>query len=224
MSILKNLFQGGNPLTGTTEERQARMDELCRSLHSYRDLNSLRNGVSPTSTFKMQFDGFQSELKRPTEYSPDNKGSFTWTEKPGNPAILDGAFDGLAMEDRLSYTFELNGVAVDYFHPNHYRSKATRYSLVLGSTPKSPEGILAIQGNWAATIRGRWSSWWVFTALIKPTVPANEWFEEFVSLNWNTNTYEEYSAKVEEERATRERDYETNQSKGRNRGAELASI
>ena len=224
MSILKNLFQGGNPLTGTTEERQARMDELCRSLHSYRDLNSLRNGVSPTSTFKMQFDGFQSELKRPTEYSPDNKGSFTWTEKPGNPAILDGAFDGLAMEDRLTYTFELNGVAVDYFHPNHYRSKATRYSLVLGSTPKSPEGILAIQGNWAATIRGRWSSWWVFTALIKPTVPANEWFEEFVSLNWNTNTYEEYSAKVEEERATRERDYETNQSKGRNRGAELASI
>lgn len=224
MSILKNLLQGGNPLTGTTEERQARMDELCRSLHSYRDLNSLRNGVSPTSTFKMQFDGFQSELKRPTEYSPDNKGSFTWTEKPGNPAILDGAFDGLAMEDRLTYTFELNGVAVDYFHPNHYRSKATRYSLVLGSTPKSPEGILAIQGNWAATIRGRWSSWWVFTALIKPTVPANEWFEEFVSLNWNTNTYEEYSAKVEEERATRERDYETNQSKGRNRGAELASI
>lgn len=224
MSILKNLLQGGNPLTGTTEERQARMDELCRSLHSIRDLKSLRNGVSPTATFKMQFDGFQSELKRATEFSPDNKGSFTWTEKPGNPAILDGAFDGLAMEDRLSYTFELNGVAVDYFHPNHYRSKATRFSLVLGSTPKSPEGILAIQGNWAATIRGRWSSWWVFTALMKPTVPAEEWFEEFVSLNWNTNTYEEYSAKVEEERATRERDYEINQSKGRNRGAELAAL
>ena len=224
MSILKNLLQGGNPLTGTTEERQARMDELCRSLHSIRDLKSLRNGVSPTATFKMQFDGFQSELKRATEFSPDNKGSFTWTEKPGNPAILDGAFDGLAMEDRLSYTFELNGVAVDYFHPSHYRSKATRFSLVLGSTPKSPEGILAIQGNWAATIRGRWSSWWVFTALMKPTVPAEEWFEEFVSLNWNTNTYEEYSAKVEEERATRERDYEINQSKGRNRGAELAAL
>jgi hypothetical protein len=128
------------------------------------------------------------------------------------------------MEDRLTYTFELNGVSVDYFHPNHYRSKATRYSLVLGSTPKSPDGIVAIQGNWAATIRGRWSSWWVFTALMKPTIPAAEWFEEFVSLNWNTSTYEEYSAKVEEDRATRERDYEINQSKGRNRGAELASI
>ena len=200
------------------------MDELCRSLREYRDLNSLRNGVSPTSTFKMQFDGFQSELKRATEFSPDNKGSFTWTEKPGNPAILDGAFDGLDQEDRLSYTFELNGVAVDYFHPNHYRSKATRYSLVLGSTPKSPDGIVAIQGNWAATIRGRWSSWWVFTALMKPTIPAEEWFEEFVSLNWNTSTYDLYSEKVEEERASRERDYEINQSKGRHRGAELAAI
>ena len=102
------------------------MDELCRSLKEYRDLNSLRADVSPTNTFKMTFDGVQEELKRPTEFSPDNKGSFTWAEKPGNPAILDGAFDGLAMEDRLSYTFELNGVKVDYFHPNHYRSKATR--------------------------------------------------------------------------------------------------
>ena len=218
------MVNGSNPLTGTTEERQARMDELCRSLKEYRDLNSLRNGVSPTSTFKMQFDGFQSELKRPTEFSPDNRGSFTWAEMPGNPAILDGAFDGLDQEDRLSYTFELNGVAVDYFHPNHYRSKATRYSLVLGSTPKSPDGIVAIQGNWAATIRGRWSSWWVFTALMKPTIPAEEWFEEFVSLNWNTSTYDLYSEKVEEERASRERDYEINQSKGRHRGAELAAI
>ena len=218
------MVNGSNPLTGTTEERQARMDELCRSLKEYRDLNSLRNGVSPTSTFKMQFDGFQSELKRPTEFSPDNRGSFTWAEKPGNPAILDGAFDGLDQEDRLSYTFELNGVAVDYFHPNHYRSKATRYSLVLGSTPKSPDGIVAIQGNWAATIRGRLSSWWVFTALMKPTIPAEEWFEEFVSLNWNTSTYDLYSEKVEEERASRERDYEINQSKGRHRGAELAAI
>ena len=68
------MVNGSNPLTGTTEERQARMDELCRSLKEYRDLNSLRNGVSPTSTFKMQFDGFQSELKRPTEFSPDNRG------------------------------------------------------------------------------------------------------------------------------------------------------
>ena len=218
------MVNGSNPLTGTTEERQARMDELCRSLKEYRDLNSLRADVSPTNTFKMTFDGFQEELKRPTEFSPDNKGSFTWTEKPGNPAILDGAFDGLAMEDRLSYTFELNGVKVDYFHPNHYRSKATRYSLVLGATPKSPEGIIAIQGNWAATIRGRWSSWWVFTALMKPTIPAEEWFEEFVSLNWNTSTYDEYSEKVEEERASRERDYEINQSKGRHRGAQLAAI
>ena len=218
------MVNGSNPLTGTTEERQARMDELCRSLKEYRDLNSLRADVSPTNSFKSCFDGFQEELKRPTEFSPDNKGSFTWTEKPGNPAILDGAFDGLAMEDRLSYTFELNGVKVDYFHPNHYRSKATRYSLVLGATPKSPEGIIAIQGNWAATIRGRWSSWWVFTALMKPTIPAEEWFEEFVSLNWNTSTYDEYSEKVEEERASRERDYEINQSKGRHRGAQLAAI
>ena len=218
------MVNGSNPLTGTTEERQVRMDELCRTLREYRDLNSLRNGVSPTSTFKMPFDGCQSELKRPTEFSPDNRGSFTWAEMPGNPAILDGAFDGLDQEDRLSYTFELNGVAVDYFHPNHYRSKATRYSLVLGSTPKSPDGIVAIQGNWAATIRGRWSSWWVFTALMKPTIPAEEWFEEFVSLNWNTSTYDLYSEKVEEERASRERDYEINQSKGRHRGAELAAI
>ena len=200
------------------------MDELCRSLKEYRDLNSLRADVSPTNSFKSCFDGFQEELKRPTEFSPDNRGSFTWAEKPGNPAILDGAFDGLAMEDRLSYTFELNGVKVDYFQPNHYRSKPTRYSLVLGATPKSPEGIIAIQGNWAATIRGRWSSWWVFTALMKPTIPAEEWFEEFVSLHWNTSTYDEYSEKVEEERATKERDYESNQSKGRHRGAQLAAI
>ena len=224
MNILRNLISPSTPLTGTTEERQSRMDELCRSLREIRDLNSLRADVSPTNTFKMTFDGWQEELKRPTEFHPNNKGSFVWTDKRGNPAILDGAFDGLEQQDRLSYTFQLNGIPVDYFQPNHYRSKAVRHSLVLGTTPKSPDGIVAIQGNWSATIRGRWSSWWVFTALMKPTIPAEEWFEEFVSLNWNTATYDQYSEQVEEERAAKERTYEINQSKGRSRGAALAAI
>ena len=223
MEIVINIFKRGTPLTGTTEERQTRMDEICSSLDQIVDLNSIRHRAdSEGVAFKDTFSGFQSELKRPTKFNPDNGGGFQWhDEKIGNPVILDAAFDGLAQEDRLSYTFSIDGVAVDFTQPDHYRSRAARFSMVYGETPR--QNAIAIQGNWTATIRGEWRSWWAFTALMVPSGDCEEWFDEFVSLNYGTNSYDAAARWIEEDRDQRERKYQMGVDTGAATGRAIAA-
>jgi len=222
MKKISEIFSGASaPLMGTTEDRQSAMDEHCRSLRQVTDLNSLRANVTQDTPFKALFSGFQDELKPPTKFSPDRNGGFVWSDqKPGNPVILGGK-DGVPQEDRLSYTFMLDGYKVDFHQPDHYRSRAVRYSLVLGSTPRNE--CLALQGNWQATIGGEWRSWWAYTAILLPTISAEDWFDRFVMLDYNVNSYEEYAEEVTKARDEREAAFELRQKKGAHAGANLAA-
>ena len=210
-----------NPLTGTTEARQAEMDTLCRELHLVQDLNSIRAQVNEEQSFKDVFKGWNSELKPVSEYSPDNGGKFRWaTDKPANPVIIDGSRN-ILQEDRISLTFEHEGQLVDWHQPNHYRSSAKQYSMVLGYTPNNE--CVAIQGQWQGSFGNRLSTWWAFTALLVPKGDGEEWFDEVVRLHYGVSSYEEYSEAVEEERAERERAYTAKTERGNMRGAHIAS-
>ena len=219
---LRDMLRGASdPLMGTTLDRQAQMDEHCRSLSRVTDLNSLRAQVTQDQPFKAVFNGFQDELKPPTKFSPDRKGGFVWSDqKPGNPVILGGK-DGVPQEDRLSYTFMLDGMKVDYSQPDHYRSRAVRYSLVLGATPRNE--CIALQGNWQATIGGEWRSWWAYTALLLPSTNAEDWFDRFVMLDYTVHSYDEYAEEITTQREAREAAFALRQKRGSNAGANVAA-
>ena len=221
---LRDMLRGASdPLMGTTEDRQAQMDEHCRSLQMVNDLNSLRSKVNADNPFKAVFDGYQDTLKPPTKFNPDRLGLFVWDDqKPGNPVILGGK-DGVPQEDRLSYTFKIGEMKVDFHQPDHYRSRAVRYSLVYGSTAKNPEGAIALQGNWQATIGGEWRSWWAYTAVLLPMGDCEEWFNRFVMLDYNVSSYDEYAEEIVKQREERQAAFELRQRKGQFRGGEVAS-
>lgn len=210
-----------DPLMGTTLARQSQMDALCRDLHMVSDLNSLRDNVSDENSFKDLFKGWNDQLKRPTEFNRDRGNGFVWdNSKPANPVIIDGA-TGIAQEDLITMSFEIDGNPVDWFQPDHYRSSPIQHSLVLGDTAHNR--AVAIQGNWKGTFGDRQTSWWAYTAIMVPNGDTDEWFDEVVRLNYGVSTYDEYSEATEKARQDREAAYEAKVHKGSNRGRHLAS-
>tara|TARA_R110002012_G_scaffold5829_4_gene27031 strand:- start:8780 stop:9466 length:687 start_codon:yes stop_codon:yes gene_type:complete len=208
-------------LTGTTEARQSQMDALCRNLHMVSDLNSLRDNVDDANSFKDLFKGWNDQLKRPTEFNRDRGNGFVWDNtKPANPVIIDGA-TGILQEDLITMSFEIDGAPVDWFQPDHYRSSPIQHSLVLGNTAHNR--AVAIQGNWKGTFGARQTSWWAYTAIMVPSMDADEWFDEVVRLNYGVSSYNEYSEATEQSRKDREAEYDAKVAKGTNRGRHLAS-
>ena len=225
--MIKMSNEPSNALTGTTEERQASLDELCRNIYSYRDLNSLATQAKDKEVpFKEVFNGFNSALKQPNErYAPDNKGLFDWIDKPGNPCILDQT-DNIPQEDRLSPTFMCDGIVVDYEVPQHYRrtmGRADRYSIVYGQTNDGE--CIGVQGNWNFTNQsGTYIKMWKFTALIIPSIDCEEFFEQFCMRSFGVSTFDEYSEVIEEERARKEEEWANLQVEGNKVGADLVAF
>lgn len=218
---LMALSDASQPLTGTTEARQAQMDALCRDLHMVQDLNSLREQVSEEQSFKDVFKGWNEHLKQATEFNKNRGHAFRWdNQKRANPVIIDGAKD-IPDADRISFSFEIDGQPVDWFQPDHYRSNPIQHSLVLGETQHNE--AVAIQGNWKGTFGDRQTSWWAYTAILVPNGDCEEWFDEMVSLHYGVSSYDEYSEAVEQARQEREAAYEAKTERGLTRGRHLAS-
>ena len=137
-----------------------------------------------------------------------------------NPVIIDGA-TGILQEDLITMSFEIDGAPVDWFQPDHYRSSPIQHSLVLGNTAHNR--AVAIQGNWKGTFGSRQTSWWAYTAIMVPSMDADEWFDEVVRLNYGVSSYNEYSEATEQSRKDREAEYDAKVAKGTNRGRHLAS-
>ena len=224
--MIKMSNEPSNALTGTTEQRQDSLDELCRNIHSFRDLNSLETQAKDKEVpFKTVFDGFNAGLKSKNEYKPDNQGLFTWIDKNGNPCVIDRT-DDIPQEDRLRPTFMCDGTVIDYEVPSHYKrylGQADRYSLVYGETNDGE--CIAIQGNWNfKNPSGQFIKMWKFTALIVPSIDCEEFFEEFCMRSFGMSTYDEYSDWIEEERTRKEMEYANLQQEGNKIGADLIAF
>ena len=172
-------------------------------------------------SFKDLFKGWNDQLKRPTEFNRDRGNGFVWdNQKPANPVIIDGA-TGISQEDLITMSFEIDGNAVDWFQPDHYRSSPIQHSLVLGDTAHNR--AVAIQGNWRGTFGNRQTSWWAYTAIMVPNGDADAWFDEVVRLNYGVSTYDDYAEATEQARTEREAAYEAKVESGSSRGRHLAS-
>ena len=213
-------------LTGTHEERQFELDRHCSQIYAYRDLNSLVTQAKDKEVnFKDTFNGFNDTLKPSSEFKPDRAGLFSWhDEKNGNPCIIDGT-DSIPQEDRMSTTFMCDGIVLDWKVPQHYRKslgEAQRYSMVYGEL--NGDTVIAIQGNWNATINGNWRNWWVYTCIFTPTIDGEEWFDEYCKMAYGTSTYDEYSEEVERIRQEKKDKWEATQQEARNLGRDLVSF
>lgn len=213
-------------LTGTTENRQFDLDQHCTEIASYRDLNSiLHQSKDKDVSYKETFNGFNDTLKPKSQFSPDREGLFKWhDEKNGNPCIIDGT-DSIPQEDRMSTTLMMDGILLDWKVPQHYArslGEAERYSLVYGEL--NGEEVLAIQGNWNATINGQWRNWWVYTCIFQTTTDPETWFEEYCVKSYGVNTYDEYSEEVERIRQEKRDKWEATQQEAKKAGKSLVSF
>lgn len=222
MSIFGKIGNTSAPLTGTQEDRQERLDELCRSLDRATDLAALKTrAAAEGKTFKDVFKGWNKALREPTVARPENGGAFAWyNQHNGNPAMLAGN-PKIEDKDQLTTTFMLNNVELQWQNPYHYRTMPARHSAVFGVT-KTGNDAVAIQGNWQTTINGEWRSWWAYTAIVFPTGDVEAWFHDFISLQWGVNTYEEYVEMSTEIRDKAAKEYENNQEEAEAIGNLLA--
>ena len=213
---------GYDEVTGSTKGRQAELDELCRGIKSFQDLRSIQaQADSNKRLFSATYKAWDSYMKRPTEFSPKNGNGFVWdNQAKGNPCIMDRTQD-IPQEDRLSTTLVMDGVQIDWDKPYHYRSSPIQHSMVLGNTKNGRR--IAIQGQWRGTFQNRTTTWWAYTAVLEPRGDCDDWFMEYCRMSIGVSTYDEYATWVEEDRAKRQREYETQAQQASNLGERIAS-